>query len=79
MCPPGIIKIEDLPAGWGLLYVDSGKVIKIHGVPGNSGLCTKSPFVGHKKSELAITYSALRRLVLRGHFETIYDQPVMEP
>lgn len=74
MCPEGIIKECDLPEGWGLLYVDGkGKVKRIFGVPGNSKIGSKSPFDGHKKSENAMMYSALRRLVIRGHFETIYD------
>ncbi|EEZ4470052.1 hypothetical protein C0X79_003113 [Escherichia coli O5] len=30
---PGIISIEDLPPGWGLLHVVNGRVRKVHGWP----------------------------------------------
>lgn len=30
---PGIISVEDLPPGWGLLHVVNGKVRKVHGWP----------------------------------------------
>lgn len=29
-CPPDVIKVEDLPENWGLLYLKSGKVSVIH-------------------------------------------------
>lgn len=36
---PGIVNIEDLQPGWGLLHVVKGRVKKVHGWPGNwSGL-----------------------------------------
>jgi hypothetical protein len=72
LCPPGIIKVEDLPEGWGLLYFDGKRVKKVHGIPAN-GKYNACPFIGDKESELSMMYSALRRLVIRGHFEEIYD------
>lgn len=35
LCPPGIILPEDLPGGWGLLYVEPRKVRRIVGPEGN--------------------------------------------
>lgn len=35
---PGIISIEDLPPGWGLLHVVNGRVRKVHGWPMQNGI-----------------------------------------
>ncbi|CCR31768.1 Upf89.0 [Salmonella enterica subsp. enterica serovar Agona str. 65.H.72] len=32
---PGIVEINDLPEGWGLLHVVNGRIKKVHGWPGN--------------------------------------------
>lgn len=72
MCPPEVIKIDDLPEGWGLLYATERHVKKIHGVPGNCGWWHGKPFDGNKRAENQMLYSALRRMVLRGHFEDVY-------
>lgn len=73
MCPPGLIKVEDLPSGWGLLYVYPKSVKKVHGVPKKMSH-TSAPFVGNKLCEQQMMYAALRRLELRGHMPTIYDK-----
>lgn len=73
MCPPDIIKVKDLPEGWGLLYFDGRVVKKIHGVPPNTQWFSKKPFQGQRDAELSMMYSALRRLCIRGSFEQIYD------
>lgn len=72
MCPPGMIKPDELPAGWGLLYCHPRKIEKAHGVPGNTQYWAARPFQGNKVPELQLMYSALRRLKIRGHFEEIY-------
>jgi hypothetical protein len=63
MCPPGLIRVEDLPEGWGLLYVVEGKVKKVHGWPPNTRWAA-APFAGrsNQKAERDIMYSALRRM-----------------
>jgi len=66
LCPPGVIAIEDLPAGWGLLHAYPKKIQKIHGVPGNCGWWRKKPFEGNKLCENQMLYSALRRMMVRG-------------
>ncbi|WP_445621300.1 hypothetical protein ACUN8C_05700 [Kushneria sp. Sum13] len=73
MCPPGMIKPEELPAGWGLLYCHARKVEKVHGIPMNTHYWSGRPFEGAKTPELQLMYSALRRLKLRGRFDEIYE------
>lgn len=66
---PGIVRIEDLPEGWGLLHVVKGRV-KVHGWPvGNCDWCVtaKKPFKANKQAECDYMFSALRRLDLHGH------------
>ena len=72
MCPPEVIKVKDLPAGWGLLWVYPKKISKVHGFPQNTMWHHDKPFRGDKFSETQILVSALRRLVIRGHLEEIY-------
>jgi hypothetical protein len=74
MCPPGVIEIDDLPEGWGLLWVTGKQVRKVHGVPGNCGWWEEKPFDGHKRYETQMLYSALRRVSLRGHFDDVYEK-----
>jgi len=73
-CPTGLLKVEDLPKGWGLIYVsDKWKAKCVHTpYKGNIGERHK----GHKKNmkaEHGLMYSALRRLHLRGRIDEIYD------
>lgn len=74
LCPPGLIGVEDLPDGWGLLYVVEGKIKKIHGWPPNTKW-SEAPFAdkSNKKAERDIMYSALRRMEIHGHLGKIYD------
>lgn len=74
LCPPDIITADDLPTGWGLLYAHQDRVKKIHGAPAsNCSWWTGKPFEGNKRCETQMMYSALRRMVVRGHFDTIYE------
>ena len=72
LTPKDLVKVEELPEGWGLLETDGKRVYKKHGFPTNTCWMMK-PFTGCKQSELAMMYSALRRMVIRGHFKEIYD------
>jgi len=74
MCQPGIIKVQDLPEGWGLLYVTNKTIQKVHAVPPNSQWWSKKPFEGAKRYELQMMYSAMRRMVVHGHFDDIYKK-----
>lgn len=74
MCPPGVITKDDLPPGWGLLYVTGKTIKKIHGAPvGNIHWWRDKPFEPCKRSETMILVSALRRLNIRGHLDLIYE------
>ena len=82
MCTKGLIKIDDLPIGWGLIYVDEkGKALCVYN-PYKRNIDKETNLVinGHKgfdqnlKSEHSLMYSALRRLHIKGHIETIYDK-----
>ncbi len=73
LTPKGLITVDELPEGWGLLETDGRRVYKTHGFPSNALWISSKPFTGHKVSELGMMYSALRRMVIRGHFNEIYE------
>lgn len=73
LCPKGLVTKEELPPGWGLLYANGKRVEAVCGLPGNTAWDRQRPFVGAKISEVQMLYSALRRMVLRGHFDAIYE------
>lgn len=72
LTPRGLIKVYELPTGWGLLETDGKRVYKVHGFPPNTGWYDK-PFHANKQAECDYMYSALRRMVIRGHFNSIYE------
>lgn len=80
-CPTGLIKPEELPEGWGLIYVDEKLKARISHNP----LVTYTHEMGHEYksryehqknsgSEYQVLYSALRRLFIKGYVKHIYDQ-----
>ncbi len=74
MCPTGIITINDLPNGWGLIYVnDKGKTRVIYS--NYKGNIEERALVFEKniKAEHELMYSALRRLHLRKRIDEIYE------
>lgn len=52
LCPEGVIKPEELPEGWGLLYWDGKKIKWVVGAPMHENTW---------KSDMVILYSILRR------------------
>lgn len=74
MCPPGVIKEEDLPEGWGLLYVTPKQVRKVV-FPKSNCWHNFKPFEANKIAENYMMLSALRRLTIRGHLDAIYEGP----
>ncbi len=72
MCPTGLIKIEDLPEKWGLIYVnEKGRATCVH--KNYKGNCDyQNGFDKNTKAEHAYMYSALRRLHIRGRLEEVY-------
>lgn len=74
LCPPELISVDELPEKWGLLYAYPKQIKKVHGVP--ASYCNwwhGKPFEGNKRCETQMMYSALRRMVVRGHFGEIYE------
>lgn len=74
MCEPGIIKPDDLPAGWGLLYAHAKKIENVLATPKGNCNWWQMPFEGNKRCETQMMYSALRRMVIRGHFNSVYEK-----
>lgn len=78
MCPSGIIKVEDLPPKWGLVYVnEKGKARQVFGPKGNIlySKDSKQFLFDNKniKAELRMLASSLRRVHIRGDLEKIYN------
>ena len=73
LCPPDIIQVEDLPAGWGLLWATPRTIRRMHGVPGNCQWRRDKPFEPCLRSESMMLVSALRRMEIRGHLGEIYE------
>ncbi len=73
-CPDEIIKVEDLPKDWGLLWVnEKGRCRTVHTpYKGNVGL-RQAAHKNNLQAEMGVLYSALRRLHLRGRIEEIYE------
>lgn len=81
LCPEGIIKPEDLPPKWGLIWVDGrGKARQIVGPKGNAW-SDSVEFIheSNLRAEHGMMASALRRLHLRGVLPLIYESPFPKP
>jgi hypothetical protein len=77
LCPEGVIKPEDLPEKWGLVWVnEKGKPRQVIGPKGNAWSSQQA--FHHERNlqaEWGMMASALRRLHLRGVLPMIYDNP----
>jgi hypothetical protein len=73
-CPDGLLQKEDLPEGWGLLWVNDRMKAKcvFKSYQGNIGI--RDGFKKNIKAEHELMYSALRRLQLRGRIAEIYEK-----
>lgn len=76
-CPKGMIRVDELPAGWGLIYVDeAGKPRVCHECRWKEGKrwnrAAENRFECDMQEERRIMYTALRRLFLRGYMDSIY-------
>ena len=64
LCPPEIIKEENLPDGWGLLWINGKKIRRMVGPKGNyfTNNGNLQPFYKRSQSsEISMLVSALRR------------------
>jgi hypothetical protein len=60
MCPEGLIQPEDLPDGWGLIWVKGNRVVNKFTFPSNGHYHSKKPFTGNKKTESILLAYALK-------------------
>lgn len=74
LCPAGLIKPEETPDGWGLLYATEKQIRKIKGFPPNTDWFNKKPFKADKQCECDFLYSAMRRMQIRGHPDDVYKK-----
>lgn len=73
-CPTGLIKPDELPEGWGLIYVnEKGRATKVKSL--NQGNIYAKKLPCNTQAEMALMYSALRRLHIRGRIDEIYSMP----
>lgn len=61
LSPPGVIEVEDLAPGWGLLWFSHRRIDHVFGVPANTQWWTRFPFVACKRSETVMLASQIRR------------------
>jgi hypothetical protein len=78
-CESGLIKTEELPSRWGLLYVSSNKIRCVHNPYGKQleSNMWENGFSESERnllSEHALMYSVLRRLFIKGMVKHIYDK-----
>jgi hypothetical protein len=86
-CPKGLIKVQELPAKWGLIYIDEkGKarieydcrVKKVTCEYATGGWrverADENRFEHDPVAERRIMYTALRRLFIKGYVKYIYDK-----
>ena len=73
LCPTGLIKQEELPAGWGLVYVNDALKARCVYSPykGNIGE-HHNGFTQNIRAEHGLMYSVLRRLEIRNLVDQIY-------
>jgi len=67
LCPEGVLGVEDLPPGWGLLHVRGRQIVQLAGHPAtaNAGW-GDTPFpVRNSRGETLLLLSALRRVQSR--------------
>lgn len=75
LCPKGLIKKEELPEGWGLVYVDEKKKAKTIHYPYKGNIEERhGGFEKNNVAEMGVMYSALRRLFIKGYVKHIYDK-----
>ena len=73
-----LIKIEELPDKWGLIYVnEKGKAKCVHkNYKGNLNL-SENGFDRNIKAEQRLLYSALRRISLNGGLSLVYNNKLL--
>lgn len=62
LTPPGVIRVGELPEGWGLYEVHERSVRFIGGVRYEKSVMSSPPFKSSKSEEVTILLSAIRRV-----------------
>lgn len=75
-CPVDLIRKQELPRSWGLIYVNDSMESWIAHDPYAPSEELVYKFERNKVAEYKVMYSALRRLDLRGRLEELYDKAV---
>ena len=83
-CPKGLIRVDELPPKWGLIYVENSKA-RIHVDPRYK--MVDSPYGGQRKTraeendhevdwqeERLLLFTVIRRLFIKGYVKHIYDK-----
>lgn len=84
-CEEGLIKPEELPFQWGLIYIKDGKYrIIVNPLPHGTIVDGKYHHVNwcfdqNLRAEHGLMYSALRRLFIKGYMPAIYDKDYQRP
>lgn len=77
-CPTGLIKPDELPEGWGLVYVNEKGRAKTVFTPYKGNIGERIGFNKNIRAEHGMMYSALRRIFKRGLLDVIYE-PLDQP
>lgn len=59
LAPAGLISVDELPRGWGLLEHEGRSVRRVHGGPKGNVWWSDVPFTGNKRNETSMLVSAL--------------------
>jgi len=81
LTPVGLVTVDELPPGWGLIYARGKTIQRVLAPLGNvwSGHYGRDHyFKANLKAERAIMFSALRRVELRGDLNKIYDRSTIQ-
>lgn len=71
-CPEGLISVDELPDGWGLLYVTPRKAVKlVHGKVKNAYKRSPFWFTPNQRMETSLLFTALSRVHYAGFIGVI--------
>lgn len=76
ICPKDLIKKEELPEGWGLIYINEKKKARCVHFPYKGNVGEQYGFTKNNQAEMNVMYSALRRLHLRLGLDEVYARDI---
>lgn len=78
-CPENLINKNELPEGWGLLYINAKGKCRCVYSPYGTVWNGKGFELKNIQAEQGVMYSALRRLMIKGYVKHIYDKDYQKP